>query len=436
VRLDTIAAPITGSQSAAVAIVRVSGPESWSVVRRLFSPWPADVRPRFALYGRFRHGDDGLAIPFAEGASFTGEESVELNIHGSPASVRLLLADLYAEGVRPAQPGEFSLRAFLHGRIDLTQAESIRDSVEAQTANQLRIAQRMQSGELRERLDTIEDRLMKVLAAVEAAADFSEEIGDFDGPGGLAILRPALEELNLLSNTASAGRILREGFRVAIQGRPNAGKSTLLNTLVGFERAIVTDIPGTTRDTLEEVFEVAGVPLRLVDTAGLRETDDVIEQMGIERSAREASGADLVLYLVDGSAGLTPDDEEFIAKAGDRCLVVFSKADVASKPAFGGAIGISCRTGFGLDSLLSAIESRVRDTDVSDIVPVQARHVSYLRACSASVGQAIDTIENNLPDDLISTCMRDAIYQLGLITGKTASADMIDRIFADFCIGK
>ena len=435
-RLDTIAAPITGSQKAAVAIVRVSGPEAWTVVSKVFHPWPDPVSPRTALYGQFRHGEDGLAIPFAEGASFTGEQSVELNIHGSPASIRLLRADLYSEGVRPAEPGEFSLRAFLHGRIDLTQAESIRDTVEAQTATQLRIAQRIQSGELRARLGEIEDRWMKVLAAVEAAADFSEEIGDFDGEAALGILRPTLTDLDQLLQTANAGRILREGFRVAIQGRPNAGKSTLLNTLVGFERAIVTAIPGTTRDTLEETFEVGGVPIRLVDTAGLRETEDVVERLGIDRSTRESESADLILYLVDCSEGVTAEDSAHIDSLGDRGLVVFTKIDAADTQAPAGSLAISCHTGQGLAELLEVLEDRVQRADVSQIAPVQARHVSYLQACAASVQQAIDTIEHRLPDDLISTCLRDALYQLGLVTGKTASADMIDRIFADFCIGK
>lgn len=430
VDLGTIAACITGAQRAAVAIVRVSGPQAFSVARQVFQPLADPIVPRHAYYGRFSHGDDGLLIAFEPGHSYTGEATIECNIHGSPASVRALLAACFRAGCRPAEPGEFTRRAFMNGRIDLTQAESVRDTIEALTETQLRAAQRTRDGHLHKQLRHIVDRLYGVLAAVEATTDFAEEIGDLDTDASLAVLTETLQALAALEATADRGRVLRDGFRVAILGKPNAGKSSLLNALLGIDRAIVTPTAGTTRDTVEELVELGSVPVRLVDTAGLRDSDDEVERLGIERSRREAEAADLVIDLKAAD-----DRGEWMHGAKDaRVLRVISKADLLKHPAV--ELATSAVTGTGIAELTEEIVRRANLQEVEAEIFIQARHVPYLTQAMASTHTAIETLERDLPTDLVSTCLRDAIHQIGIVTGETSTVDMVDRIFADFCIGK
>lgn len=422
---DTIVAPITGSHAAPVAIVRISGPDSWSVARQLMPTLPAETESHRAYYGQFTHGDDGLCVLFAEGHSYTGEATAELNIHGSLASVRNLLERCHQLGARAAEPGEFTQRAFLNGRLDLTQAEGVRDTIEAETLLQQRAADRSRSGALHQELRDISEKIFQALASVEASTDFEEEIGPLDPKILSSQVEAALHALEAIRGRERASRILREGLRVALIGPPNAGKSSLLNALLGFDRAIVTDIPGTTRDTVEEVLDLQGIPCRFVDTAGLRDSTETVEQLGIERSRQAAELADIVLFL--------SEDRPTDAPAG--ALWVQTKVDIVN-PDPSAWIQTSAVAGHGLSELKDRLRALAEERCPPTLVPVQARHVPLLDRSIASLHAAISGLEAGVPSDLLSTLLRDAIHSLGEITGETASEDMVERIFRSFCIGK
>jgi len=442
---DTIVAPITGSGTAAVAIVRVSGPESWRIASEVFAPWRPE--PMRAMYGKFRHGDDGFALPFSEGHSYTGEESAELSIHGSQESVRELIAACIRAGARMAEPGEFTQRAFLNGRIDLTQAEAVRDLIESRTAAQLRLANLQRDGSLKRKIAAIRSKLIKVLAAIEASVDFSEEIGDLDKTQASMHLQSTVGEIDELLETAHVSRILRRGLRVAIVGPPNAGKSSLLNAILGVERAIVTEIAGTTRDFVEEQIEVDGFPVVLIDTAGLRESKDRIEELGIQRTRAIAAESDHLWYVYDASVGWTAEDEAFVGPRGPT--IVANKSDLGLSPLPQGSNAstpqrriaaapqghsVSAITGQGLAGLLKALPL---DRDIAHReVAINSRHKELLTAAREGVDTARQTLESERPTDLASVLLQDALYSLGEITGETASPDMISRIFSDFCVGK
>lgn len=430
---DTIAAPITGTQPAAVAWIRLSGPEAWAVASRVFLAWPKAVTPRLAVYGRYGFGDDGLVLPFLAGHSYTGEESVEMSIHGSPASLKALLEACYAAGARPAEPGEFTQRAFMNGRLDLAQAEAVRETIEARTALQLKQATRQlegSAGSISAELQGVMDAIIFVIASIEATVDFSEEVGDLDLPATLSGLDSVRLRLGSLLEQAERSRWIREGVRVAITGPPNVGKSSLLNAILGYHRAIVSPIPGTTRDSIEESIDLNGLLVRFIDTAGIRESEDPIEQEGIQIARAEQGRADIVLSLKDLSQPtLTPPE----VAEGVRAIEVFTKLDLMPDTPVPG-LAVSAKTGAGLDELLGLIRSLPGDWD--DLAPVYARHVPSLQGALESVGQARDSIAQELPPDLSVTFLREAMHHLGLITGETAPDELLDRIFSSFCIGK
>ncbi|MFQ3588460.1 MAG: tRNA uridine-5-carboxymethylaminomethyl(34) synthesis GTPase MnmE [Fimbriimonadaceae bacterium] len=447
---DTVVAPITGSPPAAVAVVRVSGPRAYEVAARVFQPWPDRPEPRRALYGRFSHGDDGLALPFEAGRSYTGDETVEFSVHGSAASLRLLLDACTAAGARLAGPGEFTMRAFLNGRIDLTQAEAVRDAIEAQTESQLRQARSQMDGRLRTEVAAVRGELVRLLAAVEASVDFSEEIGELDRAGATEILARSAQRLEQLVEAGRVGRIIREGLRIAICGRPNAGKSSLLNAVLGHERAIVTAVPGTTRDTIEESADFRGMRVVLVDTAGLRAAKSQVESIGVARARAEADRADLVWHVFDLAKGWSKADAEFAGRATRPVLRIGTKADLVPPPArpdpearrAGSGktvpapdVVVSSVTRAGLDDLVGATLERFALADASAPCP-NARHMPLLASAREHVGHGLETLAHDLPDDLLSTVLQAAIRDLGQITGDTATEDMVDAIFRDFCIGK
>lgn len=427
---DTIVACITGPGRSAVAAIRLSGSDAWTIASRLFTPWPSFPVPRHAYYGRFKNNDDGLLILFESLRSYTREATAELFIHGSPASVRSLIEETIAHGARLAEPGEFTRRAFLHGRLDLTQAEAVRDTIEAETEAQLRNAFRNLDGALTKAFHSIREGAVAILAEIEAHVDFSEDLPPLDRIQMAGKVVDQRLRVDSLLGTANQGEILRSGFRVAILGRPNAGKSTLLNTLLGRSRAIVSETPGTTRDFLEERIDVAGLPVVLIDTAGLRASNDPIEAEGIDRSRAESQHALLRLYLFES---WTPEDDAEWQALPSPKLKVRTKVDLATSTASGEDLAVSCMTGEGIEELNQAL---LRVADLTDTATILPRHQPILRAVRDHLNEAEQSLRGTRPLDLASVSLQAAVHELGKLIGETATADILDEVFGTFCLGK
>ena len=432
---DTIVAPITAA-GGAVGIVRLSGPDSWKLAELAFYPFPESPKGYRFYRGSFANGDDGLMLLFEEGKSFTGELSAEFQMHGSSVSLTTLVEHLIALGARMARPGEFTERAFLNGGMDLSQAEAVNDSVRAATRKQLASANASRMGALTSELSEIESLIISQLAGIEASVDFSEEIGDIDPAIAITALEGCRQKLDSLITRGKRGRFVREGVRIAIIGPPNAGKSSLLNSLLGMQRAIVTPVAGTTRDYVEESCEIGGLNCVLIDTAGLRDSVDVIESLGIQSSRAQAADADLIWYVVDATVGLTENDHHEIDQFEAPVWLIQNKVDLLSeemKTENQLTLPISTVTSQGIGALSTAIARLAVDT--SGAIP-NRRHTQHLQQASDSLSCAIDGFQMEHPSDLIVTHMRIALFELGLISGSTASQDLLDRIFSEFCIGK
>ena len=439
---DTIAAIATPSGAGGVGIVRLSGPAAATIAHQLCA---RALLPRHAHHVRFRDADggiidDGIALAFVGPASYTGEDVVELQAHGSAPVLRQLLARCCALGARMARPGEFSERAYLNGRLDLAQAEAVADLIAAGDDRAARAARRALEGEFSMRVDALAERLMALRVHVEAAIDFADE--PIETLGGNALNRGLAEaraQLDTLLVAAERGRKLRDGLHAVIVGPPNAGKSSLLNALSGSERAIVTEIAGTTRDLLHETLRIDGFELNLVDTAGLREDGDAIEREGMRRARAELRRADLALVVLDArdpDAGLRAVAADIIGVP--QRLVVYNKSDLVERPASlpEGAIAVSARTGSGLDLLHAGLRQAAEgNAPAEGAFTARARHVDALRrAAQALVDASAVLAHDHL--DLAAEALRLAQDALGEITGRTLPDALLGRIFSTFCIGK
>jgi tRNA modification GTPase len=439
---DTIVAVATPPGRGGIGIVRVSGPGAAAVGRGLLGELPP---PRVATARRFRDAggaplDAGLALWCPAPRSFTGEDVLELHGHGGAVVLDLLVERCLALGARPARPGEFSERAFLNDKLDLAQAEAVADLIDAGSAAAARAALRSLEGEFSSRVQALEAGLVELRVYVEASIDFGDEDLELLEQGGVARRLAALgDELEALAASAEQGRLLQEGCTVVIAGRPNAGKSSLLNALAGHEAAIVTEVPGTTRDVLRERVDLDGLPLLLLDTAGLRERPERVEAEGIRRARAELARADHVLYVVDAA-----DPEALAAQPAERATlapdvpvtVVFNKADLAAPPPAGG-IAISALTGSGLAELRAALRAALgyRPAEAG-VVSARRRHLDALGRARICLAAAARRLGEGAGTELVAEELRLAHDALGEITGRFTSEDLLGRIFASFCIGK
>lgn len=450
---DTIVAQATPPGRGGISILRISGSRVKDIAQAVLGRLPA---PRTACFSSFRDDqgdvlDQGLALFFPAPHSFTSEDVLELHGHGGPVLVHLLEQRILSLGARKARPGEFSERAFLNGKIDLTQAESIADLIHASTEQAARSALRSLQGEFSQRIGRLVEKLIELRTYLEAALDFAEEEIDFLSTESIHLhFEYLLQELGTVQNTARQGSLLREGLKVVIAGKPNAGKSTLLNLLSGQELAIVTPLPGTTRDILREYIQIDGLPLHLSDTAGLRETDDPVEQEGIRRAHQEIQQADLLLYIMDAQEQKTPPPLEELLKTPQNedfklptIILIRNKIDLTGEPAALQEqegikiISLSAKEKRGLTLLKEAIKNAAGfSLQQEGTFSARQRHLDALEKASHYLTAAFRQLKTSRAGELIAEELRLAQNQLSEITGQFSTEDLLGRIFASFCIGK
>lgn len=432
--LDTIVAPATPLGRGALAIVRIDGPRSAAILQKLGGVSP-DARlaalTQLSLDGEPL--DECIAIRYAAPHSFTGNDLVEMTLHGSPLLVERVIAAIVACGARLAEAGEFTERAVLNGKLDLVQAESIADLINSRTALQAKLSLANLHGVLSRRASAVRESLLHVISRLEAALDFSEEGYEFitrdDARGEI---ERAIVETEAMAETYRRGRATTSGLTAVILGRPNAGKSTLLNRLVGSDRAIVTPIPGTTRDIVRETIEIGGLPVTIADTAGLRTSGDVVEDMGVARAREAAASADIILYLVDASVGLTTEDE---LAAYPGAIVIYTKADLAPAPAE--ALSISVTAERGIAELLSSLDLLVRDEFAApEGSLVNERQRQAVLGCSEALATALAALDAGLDEPIVLVDLYRAATSLGVLTGAITQEHVFTEIFSKFCIGK
>lgn len=453
---DTIAAIATPLGEGGLAVIRISGRQAIQVAEDCFVPaGRLAVRPVHAASHTIHYGhvmrqgtvvDEVLLGLMRAPRTFTREDVVEFSCHGGPVAVRAVLETVLSRGARLAEPGEFTLRAFLNGRLDLAQAEAVADIVHARTDLALQAAQEQLAGKLSRRVVQLRDAVMEVLAHVEAHIDFPEEdIAPDTREQLLGRLTDAVGFVTVLLETAREGRVLRQGVRAAIVGRPNVGKSSLLNQMLGCERAIVSPRPGTTRDTIEANASIRGIPVVFVDTAGLRRVDDSIEQEGVRRSLAAIEQSELVLHVLDGSEPWNPEDARQLEVLGSRpCILVRNKTDLPPRLELpsevrGPAVAVCALTGDGVDTLAEAIYQAVWGGGIRANmfeVMINARHQDALLRARNALEHAVEALRTDAPIEVVAMDLRAGAQAVGEIVGQTATEDLLDRIFSQFCIGK
>lgn len=455
---DTIAAIATAPGEGGIGIIRISGADSIAIASSIFKPFYKenllDYPNRSLVYGNIVDCDrviDEVLIARMEGPnSYTAEDVVEINCHGGFISVKKILELVLKKGARLAEPGEFTKRAFLNGRIDLSQAEAVIDIINAKTDQSHDVAQSQLEGSLSKKVRDLRNMITAVLAQVEVAIDYPEEDIEFITYKELTDKTLEIQkEVVRMYETSETGKILREGLKTAILGKPNVGKSSLMNWILGENRAIVTEIAGTTRDVIEEFVNIKGIPLKIVDTAGIRDTDDVVEKIGVEKSRDYMKSSDLILVVLDSSRDLEDEDIEILEAVNPKkTLVLVNKIDLESRIDMdrlgefiekNNIIPISAVENKGLEKIHDKIESMVyegRISNKSDVMITNTRHKDTIYKAMNSINDAIKGLEDHMSYDFIEVDLKDAWDSLGFINGDTVTEDLLDTIFKNFCIGK
>ena len=448
--MNTIVALATPTGRSGIGVIRLSGESSLEIVRKLTRDENFSPEPRYAALKKIYDLesaevlDETLITYFQAPNSFTGEDVIEISGHGSPVILRQIIDFCLRLDARMADAGEFSLRALANGRMNLSQAEAIRDLIDAQSVASARQSVRQLRGELSNELQPLKDDLLDIIVVLESTLEFVEDdLPDFQTEIIKEKLLKIAAETAKIASTFKAGKLLREGLKVALVGRPNVGKSSLFNALLGHDRAIVTEIAGTTRDQLRETFTINDIPISLLDTAGLRKTSDTVESIGVERSRRAMADADLVVVLLDGSEELTAEDKEIFAQIEDLPhIVVINKNDLEqSKIELNGnskILHISAKTGENLDELQKAIIEpfSAHEIDNAGFLITDARHNDLLLRAKAEIGNSLQMLDDKMSEEIILIGLHNALRYLGQITGETTTEDMLTRIFSTFCIGK
>lgn len=451
---DTIVALSTPPGRSGIGVIRLSGGCSLELTRKLVGQEDFSPEPNRVTLKTVRDPENGkvldqlLVTYFKSPHSFTGEDIVELSCHGSPPLLLHIIDILLQLGARAADPGEFTLRALSNGRMNLSQAEAIRDLIDARTMTAVQQAARQLGGELSTRLQPIKDELIKIIVPLESALEFVEDDLPEDVTSNVnRKLKELIDNLERLAKSFRSGRLLKDGLKVALIGRPNAGKSSLFNSLLMRERAIVTSIPGTTRDSLSEVLNVDGIPILLIDTAGVRSSTDLIEQLGIERTQQAIIDADIVVVVIDGSQPLTEADRYVLAKAEqNNYLIALNKSDLSSYSTehvsqlenTTRVVSVSAKTREGLEILCQAITEpfSFQGFSESDFLITNARHYDLLKRSADSLRASSELLERRSSEEITLVGLYDALRSLGEITGETTSEDVLSQIFSTFCIGK
>lgn len=457
----TIAAISTAYGEGGIGIVRMSGSLSLNILKQIFhrqtgSDINEDLKNRYLHYGNIvdprtnKIIDEVLVSIMKSPSTYTKEDICEIYCHGSIVSLRKILELLLDLGAEPAEPGEFTKRAFLNGRIDLAQAEAVIDVIKAKSDVGFDLAVGQMEGSLSRKINELRENLLNIIAEIIVEIDYPDEdkdaVSQMDLKSRLLRLK---DEIDKLVNTANAGKLIREGIDTVIVGKPNVGKSSLMNELLKESRAIVTEVPGTTRDTIEEVVDIHGIPVKLTDTAGIRNTSDTIEKIGIQRTKEAFNKADLIIFMIDGQSGIDSSDLEIAEKIGDRkCLVIVNKADlgvnitrkqISDVIKNSQIIEMSITEGSGLDELEKSISEMVFSGDIkqeNSLMITNVRHRDLLKKTSAEISEALRMIDDGEALDFVHINVNQAFEYLGEITGQTITDDIMDRVFSEFCVGK
>jgi len=457
----SIVAIATPTGRSGIGVIRLSGGDALGITRKLVNDQQFSPETRYAtlkqLHDPFTNEviDEAIITYFKAPHSFTGEDVVEISCHGSPVLLRQVIDICLRLDARMAEAGEFSLRALANGRMNLAQAEAIRDLIDAQTTASARQAVRQLRGEFSNKLQPIKDELLDVIVVLESALEFVEDdLPEMQAENVKKRLHKISEKIAGIGSTFKAGKLIREGLKVALVGRPNVGKSSLFNALLGSDRAIVTEIAGTTRDQIHERLVVDNIPISLIDTAGLRETTDTVESIGVERSKRTMSDADIVVVMLDASEDFTDEDRGILASVSDLAHIIavnkIDKATPAETDKFVSSfkssvrvsnhslVKVSAKTAEGLDELQRLIIKPFAPEDISNsgFLVTDARHYDLLVRAESEIGQSLEQLDQKMSEEIILVGLHNALRYLGQITGETTTEDMLTRIFATFCIGK